>query len=297
MFADWYPDVAALSMRVLSTLGLGALVLWGFRAGGRVSGTVALLLAWGPLFLVWATEDDMALAGAIAFFWTGGPIGALAAVLKGTPPLAVRHFDRYLLPEDFPSDQALLLGRLQDAIDMVREASSILVDDLGIGQDDAWLREQEWSIANALVRCGDLQRDLDERRKTAVTDRVLGSLRPQQDALNAAMAAVAERIGRFERYAESASAASTTYRELQQCEDSEKRNDAYLDLLTTTVTEVGHRAELDGGNVRVLRESLEEQVKQTAAAGRWLIEAAGTFPLQPGDGAWLRGTIVNRQSS
>src|SRR5690606_7168575 len=124
------PDAAALGFRCLSTAGLSALVWWGFRRGGRFGGVFSLLLAWGPLFLIWAASEDVAVTGANAFFWSAGPLGTLALALKGTPALAVRHFDSYLIPEDFHHEEAALLARLQTAIDEARQAHGVLGDQL-----------------------------------------------------------------------------------------------------------------------------------------------------------------------
>ncbi|WP_147280180.1 hypothetical protein [Marinitenerispora sediminis] len=281
------PESAVLATRVLSTLGLCALVLWGFRARGAVGGVLTLLLAWGPFFLVWAADDDVALLSATAFFWSAGPLGALALLVRGVRSLGERHFGRYLPPEDFQAEESALLGRLQAAIDTVRRAREVLGDTLGAGYDEAWVRGQEWSMAAALARCGDLQRSVDERQREAVSDRVLASLRPQQDALDAVRAAVAARVERFEDYAALASAAVTAHHELRQCEENERRHDDYLRLLTTAASESAagaDDAQRVQGEAEALRESLSERVREVSEAGRWLSEAAAiSVPGQGGD--------------
>ncbi|CAM3916780.1 hypothetical protein [Nocardiopsis rhodophaea] len=280
------PEIAILALRSLSTLGLAALVLWGFRTGGRLGGVLTLLLAWGPLFLVWAASDHVALASADAFFWSAGPIGALALLLKGAPGLAAKHSDHYLLPEDFHVQEAALLARLQAAIDVVRKAQDVLADRLGTERTDEWISRQEWSIATALAECSDLQRDLDTRTRQAVSDRVLASLRPQQEALDTIRSSVAERVRRFEEYGDLAESAATTFLELQQSEENEKRNATYLNLLTSASAENTDVSELNGHNARALRQSFEEQVNHTITAGQWLSEMTEIYssaaPPEPG---------------
>ena len=269
--APLVPSLADLAVRTISTLGLGALVLWGFRQKGRLGGVLALLLAWGPLFLVWAAEEQVALTGGAALFWAVGPVASLALAVRVTPSAASRHHGRYLVPEDFESKDAAVLARLQRATDGVREAASVLGENIGPGQDERWLREQEWSIATDLHQCSKLAADLESRSRAAVTPRVTASLEPQRTALEHARAAVGRRVRRFEEYAESASMAATTHEELRQCEENERHNDAFLGLLTSTVS--GAAGDLLGDSgIRALQEALEEQVTLTVAAGRWLVE-------------------------
>lgn len=265
------PSLADLAVRVVSTLGLGALVLWGFRHKGRLGGLLALLLTWGPLVLVWAAKEQVALTGGAVFFWVAGPVASLALAVRVTPSAASRYHGRYLVPTDFEHDDAAVLARLQRATHDVREAASVLGEDIGPGQDDGWLREEEWSVATDLAQCSELSRDLEVRARSAVTPRVTASLEPQRRALGLARAAVGHRVRRFEEYARNASVAATTHEELRQCEENERRNDAFLGLLTSTVS----GAAADGwgeSGVRALQETLEEQVTRTVAAGRWLVE-------------------------
>ncbi|MFE3459954.1 hypothetical protein ACFXKD_20610 [Nocardiopsis aegyptia] len=267
------PDFGALAVQVLSSLGLGGLVLWSAWRGGSLGGVLALLLTWGPFFLIWTVGQQAAVAGSALFFWTVGPLAALVPIIRTFPSGAVRYHGRYVVPEDVSRDDSELLARLQSAIDSVRAAADLLGDGIGPARDQAWLREQEWSIATSLAQCTELQRDFDERERAAESDRVLASLEPQRRALDSARSAVAERVDRFEAYAERASSAAATYRELLQCEDNERRNDAYLGLITRSVAGSVDGGELGENSVRPLQESLDEQVVQTIDAGRWLIDS------------------------
>jgi len=269
------PDAAALGFRCLSTAGLSALVWWGFRRGGRFGGVFSLLLAWGPLFLIWAASEDVAVTGANAFFWSAGPLGTLALALKGTPALAVRHFDSYLIPEDFHHEEAALLARLQTAIDEARQAHGVLGDQLESERAEEWIRRHEWSIATSLAKSSELQEDLDSRRRDAVSERVRASLHPQRQALETARAAVARRVRRFEEYAELASAAAKTLLELRQIEENERRSTPYLDLMTSATAEGTPAAsELDDGGAQAMRHSLDQQIREAITAGTWLQEAS-----------------------
>src|SRR5690625_3107843 len=205
------PDVTDLAVRVLSTLGLLALVVWGARQAGRVGAVLALLLTWGPLFLVWGAVPGTAMTGGAAFFWAAGPVAALALATKVTPSAGVRHHGRYLLPEDFEPVDSEALRRLQGAMDRLRGAAAVLGDDVGPGGEERWLAEQEWSVAFALAHCSELALDLHGRSREAVTERVSRALDPQRRALEAAREAVEERIRRFDSYARRAHTAATTY--------------------------------------------------------------------------------------
>jgi len=267
------PDVTDLAVRVLSTLGLLALVVWGARQAGRVGAVLALLLTWGPLFLVWGAVPGTAMTGGAAFFWAAGPVAALALATKVTPSAGVRHHGRYLLPEDFEPVDSEALRRLQGAMDRLRGAAAVLGDDVGPGGEERWLAEQEWSVAFALAHCSELALDLHRRSREAVTERVSRALDPQRRALEAAREAVEERIRRFDEYARRAHTAATTYEELRQGEENERRDDAFLGLLTDTASESTGPVFGDSG-VRALQTALEEQVTRTIDAGRWLLEAA-----------------------
>ncbi|WP_235997299.1 hypothetical protein [Nocardiopsis coralli] len=267
------PDITDLVVRVLSTLGLAALVVWGARQAGRIGAVLALLLTWGPLFLVWGAAPGTALTGGAAFFWAAGPVAALALATKVTPSAGVRHHGSYLLSEDFETADAELLRRLQGAIDRVRRSAAVLGEDVGPGREERWLAEQEWSVARSLARCSDLDLDLRDRSGEAVSERVARALEPQRRALRTAREAVEERIRRFEEYARRADAAVITHHELRQCEENERRDDAFLGLLTDTASEAAG-PEIGDSGVRALRTALEEQVTRTVDAGRWLLEVA-----------------------
>lgn len=269
--APMAPNLTEFAVRVLSTLGLVALVVWGARQGGRVGAVLALLLIWGPLFLVWGVAQGTALASGSAFFWTAGPVAALALAIKTTSPIEVRQHGRYLMPEDFEPSDAEALDRLQEAMNLIRRAALTLGSNIGPGWEERWLGEQEWSIASSLAKCSELGRDLRNRSHNAVTARVSHALQPQHDVLTAARESVNERIRSFEKYAQRAATAATTHEELCQIEENERRDDAFLGLLTSTASETASTKLGDSG-VQALQEALEEQLTRTIDAGRWLVE-------------------------
>lgn len=235
-----------------------------------------------------ATTDQLAAAGILGL--SGGLTTAILARPRMPTLLATRHRSKYLCPADFgtevsearrmlrgdrPAAEAELLWEVQVAIDRVAAASVVLDSGFDGAQSLAVLREQEWAIAQDLVRHRKLRESLDARYANAATDRVVAALRPQEEALYRAHTAIVGRVGQARAYGEQVDTAVLAHREWEQCADIAAANDDFADLIASATCDPFGSAALDQARTEAeaAREVRDERVREAVAAGAWLTRA------------------------
>ncbi|GAB3721580.1 hypothetical protein GCM10027590_23010 [Nocardiopsis nanhaiensis] len=243
----------------------------------------------GPLNAV--LPGDPALA---ALYLTAAAAGGGAIMRPGMAArLSSENHDRYVLPEDFgrPSSyatrreepEAHLFARLQQATDRVEEGRSVLGDSFDATRTLPLLREEEWRLAQELLRLRSLRRELVQRRKEAVSEQVTQALIPQGEAVTRAHRAITARVEVLSSYGERVHAAVTAHREWEQCQAIADRAGDYADLALTSGQESVPTDQLDSSllSVQAAHTVREELVQEAVEAGSSL---TGTLHSQGGEG-------------
>ncbi|MFB4316678.1 hypothetical protein [Actinomadura sp. 21ATH] len=238
--------------------------------------------------LVWLaplTVLGMGVLGApvLGSLWLLGLAMMAVLVALGSPAVSLdlqrarelaRRRDRYLTPEDLDGEARDLLGRVQAATDTVRDSEvnrAGLLDDV---DNAVTLPRQEWEIAQVLARQSNLRK---EHRVWAAADEsvvpeVKAALRPYQEKLDLAVAAVVRRVEALERYAERTRAADEAYRAQRHLDALAARAHEYDDLLADSVRDdlalpaIERLTEQSDELVRRLRDRLTEAAEAGGAA-------------------------------
>ncbi|WP_068692140.1 hypothetical protein, partial [Thermobifida halotolerans] len=208
---------------------------------------------------------------------TVAPWGILHATRSAV--LAATHRGRYLVERDFggwpPTVEARTMAAVQQAVDRVREGAEVLGDSFDRRAALTLLREQEWRIAQDLVRHRRHRLELEERRREAVSERVREALRPQEEAVRASWGAITERADAVIDYGRSVHDAVVAHREWEQCEEITRSNDSYADLVASSTSGTLDTEALaaDTTQLRAAREARDERVREAMRAGEWLTHA------------------------
>ncbi|TDD68700.1 hypothetical protein [Actinomadura rubrisoli] len=233
--------------------------------------------------LVWLaplTVLGLGLLGSplLGSLWLLG-LGMLAVLVAlGTPSVSLdlrrareleRRRDRYLTPEDFDTEGAAMLARVQAAVDAVRDSEVNREGLLDTVDNAVTLPRQEWEIAQVLARQSKLRAEQEEAAETARLPEVEAALRPLRDKLDASVEAVTRRVDALERYAERARAADEALRAHRHLEALAEKAHEYDELLADTVRDdlalpaIERLTEQGDALVRTLRDRLA----QAAEAG------------------------------
>ncbi|MEV4673316.1 MULTISPECIES: hypothetical protein [Actinomadura] len=238
-------------------------VFWAVIAGaiGQVAAGAVLVLAPGGVFVL---SGAVVVAFGVLLARCGqGRAGALARRLHGS----------YVLPGDLDTATAALLGRVQQAIQVVLAAEVTkegLLDDL---RNFVMLPEQEWEVAQILLeisRLSEEQRTARQAGRNAELAQVMG---PQAQALKLATASVTERIEAIERYAEQVKAADLALLQWKTLQRLADNSDAYGELLARTVRDELAIAEIDGltDDAKQVEEALRRSVEKARRTGLSLL--------------------------
>ncbi len=247
---------------------------------GVLGARMLLDQAFGP---VGATvPGDPATA---ALYLTAAAGGAGAILRPGmVARLASEYADRYVLPQDFgrthgyasrtEEPEAHLFAALQQATDRVEEGVRVLGDSFDAAQTLPLLREEEWKLAQELLRLRSLRRELLVRRREAVSEQVTRALQPQEEAVARATEALDERVGVLTGYGDRVHAAVTAHREWEQCQEIADRAGDYADLALFSAQERVRPQEIDDSllSVEAAHSVREELVREAVSAGSSLSE-------------------------
>ncbi|MQY02879.1 hypothetical protein [Actinomadura macrotermitis] len=198
--------------------------------------------------LVWLaplTVLGIGLAGspALGSLWLIGLAMMAVMVALGTPSMSLdlqrareldRRRDRYLMPQDLDGPGLELLGRVQRAIDAVRDSEVNREGLLDHVDNAVTLPRQEWEIAQVLARQSRLRAEQEEPGEDDPPE-VRAALRPLLDKLDQSVRAVTRRVEALERYAERARAADDALRAHRRLEAIAARAHEYDELLADTV--------------------------------------------------------------
>ncbi|WP_067820393.1 hypothetical protein [Actinomadura kijaniata] len=182
------------------------------------------------------------LAGSVFLgtLWLLGMAMMATLIALGTPSVSLdlqrareldRRRDRYLMPEQLDEDARALLGRVQRAIDTVRDSEVNREGMLDSVDNAVTLPRQEWEIAQVLARQSRLRAEQGE----ATLPEVKAALRPLQEKLDLSVEAVTRRVEALERYAERTRAADEALRAHRQLEALTEHAHEYDELLADTV--------------------------------------------------------------
>ncbi|MFI0485902.1 hypothetical protein [Actinomadura sp. 9N215] len=175
-----------------------------------------------------------------------------------------RRRDRYLMPEDLDDDGRALLGRVQAAVDAVRDSDVNREGLLDAVDNAVTLPRQEWEIAQVLAKQAKLRADHAELAGAAALPEVEAALRPLRDKLDSSVEAVTRRVEALERYAERARAADEVLRAQRHLERIAEKAHEYDELLADTVRDdlaipaIERLTEQGDELVRTLRERLSK---------------------------------------
>ncbi|WP_304451157.1 hypothetical protein [Nocardiopsis sp. YSL2] len=271
--------VLFLTAHVLATLMVLSLVLLAvgsfavLRDRGPVSGLLSLIAAaglvapsgWlGPTGMVVTVTSVAALAGLVG-------TGRLARWYHGQRLPAAYH-GRYLVSQDFGAQERRLLERVRSVRRDVDGQAPVLGAHFdGAGAARA-LAEQEWRLARFLRTQTELREELRARSRAAVSETVRAALRPQAEAVRAAMDVAEQRVRTIRAYGDTVSRAAHKQREWEQVERTRARDHAYGDHLAEACARV--EDEPDATELIAIQRVRDESVREAVEAGRWLSRAA-----------------------
>ncbi|MFI6523042.1 hypothetical protein ACIBF1_46325 [Spirillospora sp. NPDC050679] len=198
--------------------------------------------------LVWLaplTVLGVGLAGSVFLgtLWLLGMAMMATLIALGTPSVSLdlqrareldRRRDRYLVPEDLDEPARELLGRVQAAVDAVRDSAVNREGMLDAVDNAVTLPRQEWEIAQVLARQSRLRGEQEEAGATGIPE-VEAALEPLRAKLEVSVEAVTRRVEALERYAEHTRAADEALRAHRQLEVLAARAHEYDELLADTV--------------------------------------------------------------
>ena len=228
------------------------------------------------LWLAPLTVFALGLLGSplLGSLWLVG-LGMLAVLVAlGTPSVSLdlrrareleRRRDRYLTPQDFDDDGRAMLGRVQAAVDAVRDSEVNRRGLLDAVDNAVTLPRQEWEIAQVLSRQSKLRTEYDEMAAGAAgVPEAEAALRPLRDKLDQSVEAVTRRVEALERYAERARSADEVVRAQRHLETIAEKAHEYDELLADTVRDdlalpaIERLTEQGDELLRTLRERLAE---------------------------------------
>ncbi|OKI20258.1 hypothetical protein A6A08_23675 [Nocardiopsis sp. TSRI0078] len=235
---------------------------------------------------------------ATAALYLTAAVGGTGAIMRPgmVARLASENAGRYVLPEDFgrpygyaarrDEPEAHLFAQLQQATDRVEEGTRVLGGSFDAGHTLPLLREEEWRMSQELLRLRSLRKELLRRKREAVSDQVTRALEPQEEAVDRAHAALAERIGVLTGYGERVHAAVTAHREWEQCQEIADRAADYADLALTSSRDAVRTEEIDESllSVEAAHSVREELVREAVDAGASLSESLRRGPGGKGGG-------------
>ncbi|WP_147453794.1 hypothetical protein [Nocardiopsis sp. Huas11] len=272
--------VFSLTAHVLATLAVLSLVL-------LAAGAYAAFSRRGPVRGLLSLIASAALAAPAGWLGTTGLVITVTSVaalagLTGTVHLVLRHHERrlpavyhghYLVPQDFGAPERRLLARVGE----VRRAVDEHAPTLGAHFDGAGaartLAEQEWRLARFLRTQTELREDLEARSRAAVSATVRAALRPQAEAVRAAMDIAERRVRAIGAYGDQVSLAALKQREWEQVEGTRFRDHAYGDHLADAGSRVEDR--LDTTELLAVQQVRDASVREAVEAGRRLSRAPG----------------------
>ncbi|WP_131740377.1 hypothetical protein [Actinomadura roseirufa] len=245
--------------------------------------------------LVWLAPLTVLAAGLLGStllgpLWLLG-LGMLAVLVAlGTPSVSLdlrrareleRRRDRYLTPDDLDARGRELLGRVQAAVDAVRDSEVNREGLLDTVDNAVTLPRQEWEIAQVLARQARLRLDEDDDEASGGLPEMAAALRPLRAKLDLSVAAVTRRVEALERYAESARAADEALRAHRRLEALAAKAHEYDELVADTVRDdlaLPAIERLTGQGealARTLRARLAEAAEAGGAAGGELPPTTG----------------------
>lgn len=239
------------------------------------------------LWLAPLTVLALGLVGSplLGSLWLIG-LGMLAVLVAlGTPSVSLdlrrareleRRRDRYLTPEDLDDEGRAMLGRVQAAIDAVRDSAVNREGLLDAVDNAVTLPRQEWEIAQVLARQSRLRADHAVMSGDAALPEVEAVLRPLRDKLDISVEAVTRRVEALERYAERAKAADEVLRAQRHLEAIAEKAHEYDELLADTV-----RDDLALPAIERLTEQGEELLRTLRARLAQAAEAGSELPPPP----------------
>jgi hypothetical protein len=198
------------------------------------------------LWLAPLTVLALGLVGSplLGSLWLIG-LGMLAVLVAlGTPSVSLdlrrarelaRRRDRYLTPEELDDEGRAMLGRVQAAIDAVRDSAVNREGLLDAVDNAVTLPRQEWEIAQVLAKQSKLRADHAEMAGEDMLPEVAAMLRPLRDKLDISVEAVTRRVEALERYAERAKSADEVLRAQRHLERIAEKAHEYDELLADSV--------------------------------------------------------------
>ncbi|GAA0577516.1 hypothetical protein [Actinomadura livida] len=240
------------------------------------------------LWLAPLTVLGLGLLGSplLGSLWLIG-LGMLAVLVAlGTPSVSLdlrrareleRRRDRYLTPQDFDDEGRAMLGRVQAAIDAVRD-SEVNREGLLDSVDNAvTLPRQEWEIAQVLARQSKLRAEQEELAGGGtLLPEVEAALAPLREKLAISVAAVTRRVEALERYAARARSADEVLRAQRHLESIAEKARQYDELIADTV-----RDDLALPAIERLTEQSDELVRTLRERLAKAAEAGGELPPPP----------------
>lgn len=239
------------------------------------------------LWLAPLTVLALGLVGSplLGSLWLIG-LGMLAVLVAlGTPSVSLdlrrareleRRRDRYLTPEDLDDEGRAMLGRVQAAIDTVRDSDVNREGLLDAVDNAVTLPRQEWEIGQVLARQAKLRGDHAAMSGEASLPEVEAALRPLREKFDISVEAVTRRVEALERYAERARAADEVLRAQRHLESIAEKAHEYDELLADTV-----RDDLALPAIERLTEQGDELLRTLRARLAQAAEAGSELPPPP----------------
>jgi hypothetical protein len=237
------------------------------------------------LWLAPLTVLGLGLLGSplLGSLWLIG-LGMLAVLVAlGTPSVSLdlrrareleRRRDRYLTPQDFDDEGRAMLGRVQAAIDAVRDSEVNREGLLDAVDNAVTLPRQEWEIAQVLARQSKLRAEQEELAAGGtLLPEVEAALAPLREKLGISVEAVTRRVEALERYAERARSADEVLRAQRHLESIAEKARQYDELIADTV-----RDDLALPAIERLTEQSDELVRTLRERLAKAAEAGGELP-------------------
>ncbi|TDC67127.1 hypothetical protein E1200_15600 [Actinomadura sp. GC306] len=238
--------------------------------------------------LVWLaplTVLGLGLLGSplLGSLWLIGLSMLAVLVALGTPSVSLdlrrareleRRRDRYLTPQDFDDEGRAMLGRVQAAIDAVRDSEVNREGLLDTVDNAVTLPRQEWEIAQVLARQSKLRTEQAELAGGGTPlPEVEAALAPLREKLAVSVDAVTRRVEALERYAERTRSADEVLRAQRHLESIAEKARQYDELIADTV-----RDDLALPAIERLTEQSEELVRTLRERLAQAAEAGGELP-------------------
>ncbi|GAA3026893.1 hypothetical protein GCM10017559_61180 [Streptosporangium longisporum] len=190
---------------------------------------------------------------------------------------AMRHRDRYILPEDLDPDCGDLLRRTQEATETVLDSEVNKANLLDTIDNAVTLPDQTWQIASKLKRLSELRADHRRLMPDPLPPGIADAFAPYTAALETAERSLDARIRTLEEYAGQVRRADDVYRAHRRLQELAEQAPRYEALVAETTEDalaapgLGQLTE----QARQVERLFQESIDEARLTARHLLPAAG----------------------